>query len=379
MLDNNVEVMRGGSRGNNRMESLQVCRALAALLIVINHFSINSTIFLGRPLLHSFFMFGSSGVSFFCVLSGFIICYTHWKDIGGGWSHLNAYAVKRLTRVFPAYWPVLIAATLLYIFFGSYSLGLHQPITLLSFLKNVFLVSYGSTPIVSVTWTLQFELLFYLFFSLFIIRLELGLVFIVVWPLFIFLYNKNIFVPTSDIFKYIGNFYCIQFLVGFFVAYVIIKWKKYVLLPRLMVVLGAIGFLFFGVSYDYYSYVNPAYYRTIFVICSVFVVMGLAKLELERPIRGSKIFVYLGGASYSIYLTHDKILSVFYRFFSHAFMGLNQFPQLRFYILVCIIVTATVLMGCFYFQFFEKPCAAFVRSALKNVRAKKRVSAIESV
>ena len=351
-----------GVSNNGTMESLQVCRAIAALLVVVYHFSINSKIFLGYPLLHSFFMFGFSGVSFFFVLSGFIICYTHWKDINSGCSNLRVYVIKRLARIFPAYWPVLIVVTLLYIFFGSHSLENHVPITLLSFFKNVFLVSYDNPPIVSVAWTLQYELLFYLFFSLFIIRLELGLVFIVTWLLFIFLYNTNIFVPTSNILKCLGNLYCIQFLMGFFVAYAIKKFRQYILLPRFIIAFGMISFLLVGVDTDYCHYVSAMYYPTIYAVCSMFIVMGLVKLELEKPIRPGKFFVFVGAASYSIYLTHDKIISVLFRF--SQYVGLNQFPLLRFSILACVILTTAILMGCFYFQFFEKRCIAFIRSKL---------------
>ncbi len=106
---------------NKSLDSLQVSRALAAFLVVLYHFSLSSKIYLGYDFLHSIFLFGHNGVTFFFVLSGFIISYSHWDDIGAGYRNFKKYAFRRVTRIFPGYWTVLILATIYYIFFGKYS------------------------------------------------------------------------------------------------------------------------------------------------------------------------------------------------------------------------------------------------------------------
>ena len=55
-----------------------------------------------------------SGVDIFFVLSGFIIYFIHAKDIGRPQRIYN-FAKKRLSRVYPAYWVVLLGVLPIYL------------------------------------------------------------------------------------------------------------------------------------------------------------------------------------------------------------------------------------------------------------------------
>ncbi|QCI79312.1 acyltransferase [Hankyongella ginsenosidimutans] len=63
----------------------------------------------GRPAFDDLFSKGFVGVDFFFVLSGFIICFVHYKDMSRP-DRLPRYAWRRLTRVLPTYWVVFVAA-----------------------------------------------------------------------------------------------------------------------------------------------------------------------------------------------------------------------------------------------------------------------------
>src|SRR5512133_4113793 len=96
---------RGVMSQLTRILNLQLFRGVAALLVVLYHASIYSQEQFGRTFLAGLFLFGHTGVDFFFVLSGFIICYIHFSDIGNP-TRLRDFALKRLTRVFPIYWIV---------------------------------------------------------------------------------------------------------------------------------------------------------------------------------------------------------------------------------------------------------------------------------
>src|SRR5436305_9906897 len=91
------------------LNTLQACRAAAAILVVLFHAS--GSIFalakyfdckpFGRV-----FDFGYAGVDFFFVLSGFLMMHVHAQDFGQP-RKLGAYCWKRFTRIYPAYWVVL--------------------------------------------------------------------------------------------------------------------------------------------------------------------------------------------------------------------------------------------------------------------------------
>tara|TARA_R100001460_G_scaffold91283_1_gene133035 strand:+ start:417 stop:704 length:288 start_codon:yes stop_codon:yes gene_type:complete len=71
--------------------SLQIGRAVAALLVVLHHATLGSRKFYGEAF-GGFWGFGNIGVDFFFVLSGFIIYWAHkmmWAD-----EHRRLYTVK---------------------------------------------------------------------------------------------------------------------------------------------------------------------------------------------------------------------------------------------------------------------------------------------
>lgn len=95
-----------------RLEALTGFRFLAALVVVLSH--------LGPPPgapgpIRAFFASGYSGVTFFFVLSGFVITHTYADHFRGGVDRrtLWAYAVARFARVYPLYLLALLAVTAL--------------------------------------------------------------------------------------------------------------------------------------------------------------------------------------------------------------------------------------------------------------------------
>src|SRR5215203_3752953 len=89
------------------IESLQVIRGFAALLVLLFHVTLNLKANYSVNFLNGFFEFGNSGVEIFFVLSGFIISYTSSQLIGTG--EPKKYVIKRLARVYPIYWIVTTA------------------------------------------------------------------------------------------------------------------------------------------------------------------------------------------------------------------------------------------------------------------------------
>ena len=141
--------------------SLQLGRAVAALLVVMHHATLGSEYFY-REAFGGFWGFGNIGVDFFFVLSGFIIYWAHKNDEGGS-GNARIYAKKRFYRLYPAFIPVSITMLALYSVIPSLSESGRD----ISILSSLFLIpsAYGS-PALSVSWTLMHEFLFYLVFLL---------------------------------------------------------------------------------------------------------------------------------------------------------------------------------------------------------------------
>ena len=96
------------------------------------------------------------GVSLFFVLSGYLLSGPFWEAMkNGGWPDLKKYAVRRMARILPAYWVVLIAIGLLspytYTLWGMVGMSL-QAIGVHTFADYVYL---GGVPVL---WSIALRL-----------------------------------------------------------------------------------------------------------------------------------------------------------------------------------------------------------------------------
>src|SRR5947209_3437989 len=140
---------------NKQFDSLQVGRGFAALIVILFHARLIATKIAPLSRFEQIFSFGSSGVDFFFVLSGFLICYVHLNDIGHPTS-LWRYVRKRFTRIYPPYWVLCGLLAPWYLLIPS--LVAHQgargwPVIL----KSLALLPQNGTRIVGVTWSLEYE------------------------------------------------------------------------------------------------------------------------------------------------------------------------------------------------------------------------------
>lgn len=137
---------------------------MAAFAVVVHHAALSTDAFVG--VVPAYWMrafdLGAYGVDFFFVLSGFIIMHAHLHEAGRPGA-IGGYVFKRLTRIFPAYWPVALALLGLYAALPALSASGGREFSMLS---SVLLLPADRPLALSVAWTLVHELLFYAVFLL---------------------------------------------------------------------------------------------------------------------------------------------------------------------------------------------------------------------
>lgn len=343
------------------IESLQSLRAVAAILVLLFHMTLLMQM-VGYPYANNYFMFGNAGVDIFFVLSGFIIYYTsiHKKDTLTS----KEFLFKRFLRIFPIYWIATIATLMIFLVGKKifnvapqnveyFTCGYIQEGGIKSFLKSLLLLP-NQCPIVIVSWTLRFEIIFYVLFGLFFFY-KPRLLFLV-----LFLWVAFCLINTFYIHIQFGLFNPIvsEFLFGCIIAAIFLKFpSKY---WALLIILGASFFLisvFFAIKNTIIGN-NPQLSIIVFGVPAAIIIYGFAH------IRSNNYYLlnYLGDASYSIYLFHFPILAAIIKTFMMLSID-NYLGNVFGASLVCLI---TLSICCFIYKYIENPLLSYSRKKIQK-------------
>lgn len=337
---------------NKNLQLIQALRGIASLLVVLFHTTANASEILKITFLSGFFNFGSAGVDVFFVLSGFIITYTSLGSINKS-KKFSTFIYRRFIRIFPTYWFIISLFLLAQILLPSFYR------THFSFdIKNIFftyLLLPGHAMVNGVSWTLSYELFFYLIFCFaFIIRSKkiafavailYGFILILL-PLLGYNYeNEN---PWINLITFPMN---VEFIMGVIAALIIVKLPQRFCLP--FIVGGSLIFIIDGVfsNADYHIFSNSFNRVVLFGIPAFFVITGLVKYELNKKIIVPKMLLNLGEASYSLYLIHLPVIVAAFKILARLNIKNTLVTHLCITIIIVIICYACIL----FYQTVEKP------------------------
>jgi peptidoglycan/LPS O-acetylase OafA/YrhL len=157
---------RTGSLGKAHLRELTSLRFLAAMAVLLGHFG--PFIRIGNS---GFDFAGGVGVSFFFVLSGFILTYRYWEDFAPevGRPAYRRYIVARVARVYPSYVLALVLITVMYVLLNAYRPGIYRypDNAVASWLANLFALQtfapgYDTQQVWNApSWSISTELFFY--------------------------------------------------------------------------------------------------------------------------------------------------------------------------------------------------------------------------
>ncbi len=356
--------------------NLQICRALAAIMVLLAH----ATHILDKLLLKGLWLGGWCGVDFFFVLSGFIIYYTNFRHLGDS-TQLLPYFKKRVIRIFPIHWLYLVVLLL-----GHFALQavLHRPaITWIPLDAWGYFVSFSLyptslattvdelMPFNPVSYTLAYELLFYAVFAFaFLLPRRYFVLPFLIWLGLVGLGAAGV-LPSGDF--YFLSHLCatrnIEFFYGAAIAFALLHRPAWLgermrllssaILGLGLLLLGAVWYfwLYGGAEYKFLKVHSFFFYGVPFAL----IVWGVVGLENgERGGWLKRTFVYLGDASYSIYLFH--YLPIVALSILLPAMGIER-SIIKFAIVVSLLIPLTTLL----YRYVEKPLtAALMRRFVKK-------------
>ncbi|MGC1784369.1 MAG: acyltransferase [Acidobacteriaceae bacterium] len=149
-------------RQREKLASVQGLRAAAALLVVWTH-SIDAAEAYSSTRQASFFHlagFGACGLDIFFVISGFIVSLVAARAVEKGEQSAGQFLSRRFTRIYPLYW-ILTLVVILEAELGRHPVAWHSVSWLPTALLLPSLTYPVASPILSLGWSLVFEMYFY--------------------------------------------------------------------------------------------------------------------------------------------------------------------------------------------------------------------------
>jgi exopolysaccharide production protein ExoZ len=342
--------MASAAPEGKRLEVLQAGRAIAALAVVALHAQVATEAFVGPPppWLKAAAGQGYLGVDFFFVLSGIIICYTnHGRTARPGWR--RRFAESRLVRIFVPYLPVAIAMALFYTFLP----GVNRDMPDWGWLSTLTLAPTGTSPALTVAWTLQHELVFY---TLALLFLKPGgpLPFAAGWAAAILAWQAFGWPleppPTFSVAAVLLHPINLEFLFGMVAGWAILHGRLD--RPLLMCTLGA---LFVA---GYFAIGAPKAWSALFGLGLASFIPVLVRLEQAGRLRVAAWLVVLGEASYALYLIHNPLIAMT----SRAVAAVSQ----HWLAGMAVAVIASVATSLAYHLALEKPARHRVMARIRS-------------
>ena len=260
---------------------------------------------------------GAIGVDLFFVISGFIMIVTT-RNMFGTPGASRTFLERRVLRIYPAYWIAMFAFILAA--HVAPSVEHTSPVNAWTILTSMFLIPHKSGPIMFVAWSLQFEMYFYLVFSLALrFARERLRFFLAAWVALVLVCNVLSLGVNNLVVGLVGNPLTLEFVVGVGVGILVMQRRR--LAPVTFLVTGAIlslGVAIYSSRFDGFGTHSLDWFRVLAATPGMaMIVYGAVTLEETHGAAVSDFFVRLGDASYTTYLWHGMLLGAFTTACSH--------------------------------------------------------------
>lgn len=338
-----------------KISQITFTRFLAAMAIVISHF--NKDLFLYKiDYISNIFLKANVGVSYFFILSGFIMIVAYHKK--EKIQYVDYYR-NRFARIYPLY----VLGLLLYLITRYSNFSIYK-----GFLYLFGLQSWipGEAMILNFPgWSISVEFLFYLLFPLLYNHFyskgnkSIWVITIIIWiitQVFCSLYSESTYykgphTDSHELLYYFPLMHINEFLVGNLAGLYFVKnsgQKDYD--APVVIIFGLILLSLIFTSFFYHNGLMALLFIPLIILISKNNGV-LSKVFSLKPLE------YLGEASYAVYITHIPVLYILREVL--AKLKYNFDIDNVFWIYTVILIITSIL----FYQFIEKP----LRDYLKRV------------
>lgn len=337
--------------GSSKFTTLEAGRAFAALMVVLYHFNVTAMqpkYFGYEPM--PFLRGGNSGVEYFFVLSGFVMVVAHRKDLVAR-SGTVRFLWRRFQRLYPSLWVVVgvVITAMVAVPTMRWAGGLNGG----DVVAALTAMPYPHERVLTVEWTLRYEVLFYLLFALTIRWRRVGAA---GWLIWCASGVVSLWVAPHGMLGFFVAPFPLVFVAGMIVGLVFrripvrpavlsvavggavyLVWLTHLCIPMIFPDAAPIDAVTFGVG-------------------AALIVVGLASLEYLGKITAPRFLCFIGAASYSIYLVHYPAMSIFMK----VAMKLRA-KGVQDYAAVAFVLITVVGVGVLFHLLIEKRLLAITK------------------
>jgi peptidoglycan/LPS O-acetylase OafA/YrhL len=240
---------------------------------------------------------------------------------------------------------------------GLWSMGLFHALQLDAdvLVRSIFLLP-SELLIIGVTWTLVYEMYFYLIFAATLKFCRPLVSLFGTSVAILILHALNRYAPDAALSVFLGNAIAVEFSFGLILAYLFRQWPRFNPAARL---LWIPGFALLAIAPLVVPHANttglPSPTRVLaWGIPAFLIVLSFLSLNPNRtPLQ--RLMVLLGDASYAIYLTHPLVMITYARLLKGGLANVPQWP------IIPIVVLLSASLGLLVHVFVERRLLASAR------------------
>ncbi len=342
----------------------QACRGVACVMVAVFHGTMLVERWYGIRPLSVLYNFGFAGVHLFFVISGLIIYHAHCRDTDN-YKNIPSYWIKRIIRIYPLYWIVFMT-------WGGWKVFANR-LTVADFFGNALFFTATQHLIVQVSWTLVFEMMFYIVFTVFIASRRFGFMVFAAWFSLVFC---NHFIRFTSFSAF--NLANMLFVFGLGASITLASLKNKLaeeyhdalgfasLVAGLAVFGGTVVYCQLSGGMDFAEALDSMAATLGFGLGSGLVLLSSLSRKIEGFVQRQALMQLIGNASYSIYLTHFFMQRIVFNE-TRLIAPIWSPPKSEALadVLLAIVMTLSVFVGVIIHKWVEKPILTGLRKSLK--------------
>lgn len=338
-------------------------RIFFALFVFLSHLSFLKNDEKYAKLFYSIFNEGFLGVSFFFILSGFILAYNYKDKFLLGTISKKAFYVSRLARIYPIHFVTMLVALILGLISSSGNLKylLEHILLIQSFFSDQDIYFSLNSP----SWSISDEMFFYLLFPfvIFLNRSKKILLFIL-FMFLIYVLNYKLSDNLKHYWLYISPIIRFSdFLLGILLFDIFEKVKRVYAKTKSPLIFELFAIFLFIAFFIFHDEIDLGYRYSIYYwipMSLIILIFSLSKVVYSQNsvsnILSNKYLVWLGEISFCFYLIHLLVIQVM----NHIRVKLS----LNIDLLLFSIFIFTLIASAIAYKFIEKPLNKKVKEYL---------------